>query len=388
MTGVQTCALPICYSYDFISDRLLETFRVVNNQLVTPTGTSYKALVFPPLTYIPERTLEKAIELTEKGAHIIFANLPADIPGANNVINRRELLLSLTTNMVNQTNPVVVTDNITGALQSNSIYPESVSKTGLKFLRRKTPKGTYYYLVNHSPETVDQYIELNQTANIYYLLDPLSGKAGVASTKKHKGKQSVRVKLQSGETVFVYVSDQKFGLHDWNYTDISGEKIEIPGPWNLQFTSGGPELPTSGSMEKLLPWTEFSDPKALNFAGTAIYSTAFNLPESTVHNYLLDLGEVYESAKVWINGEEAGYIWSHPFTIDISHLLKSGENLLEIEVANLSANRIRWMDQQGIVWRNYHEINFVNINYKPFDASGWEVMPSGLAGPVTLVKYR
>jgi beta-galactosidase/beta-glucuronidase len=140
-------------------------------------------------------------------------------------------------------------------------------------------------------------------------------------------------------------------------------------------------------MEKLLPWTEFSDPKALNFAGTATYSTAFNLPESTVHNYLLDLGKVYESAKVWINGEEAGYIWSHPFTIDISHLLKSGENLLEIEVANLSTNRIRWMDQQGIIWRNYHEINFVNINYKPFDASGWDVMPSGLEGPVTLFKY-
>jgi hypothetical protein len=375
------------YSYDFISDRLLETFSVVNNQLVTERGTTYKALVFPPLTYIPEKTLEKAIELSEKGAHIIFANLPADIPGANNVINRRELLLNLTTKMVNQTNPVVVTDNITGALQSKSIYPESVSKTGLKFLRRKTPKGTYYYLVNHSPEIVDQYIELNQSANIYYLLDPLSGKAGVASTKKHNGKQSVRVKLQSGETVFVYVSDQRFGLHDWNYTDISGEKIEISGSWNIRFTSGGPELPASGNMEKLLPWTEFSDPKALNFAGTATYSTAFNLPESTVHNYLLDLGKVYESAKVWINGEEAGYIWSHPFTIDISHLLKSGENLLEIEVANLSANRIRWMDQQGIIWRNYHEINFVNINYKPFDASGWDVMPSGLEGPVTLFKY-
>jgi hypothetical protein len=64
----------------------------------------------------------------------------------------------------------------------------------------------------------------------------------------------------------------------------------------------------------------------------------------------------------------------------------AGDNQIEIEVANLQANRIRWMDQQGKVWRNFHEINFVNINYQPFDASGWEVMPSGLTGPVRLLK--
>jgi len=48
------------------------------------------------------------------------------------------------------------------------------------------------------------------------------------------------------------------------------------------------------------------------------------------------------------------------------------------------ANRIRDMDIKGIKWRNYHEINFVNINYKPFDASKWEPQPSGLLGPVTI----
>ena len=28
------------------------------------------------------------------------------------------------------------------------------------------------------------------------------------------------------------------------------------------------------------------------------------------------------------------------------------------------------------------EINFVNINYKPFDAANWPLTPSGLLGPV------
>jgi len=54
-------------------------------------------------------------------------------------------------------------------------------------------------------------------------------------------------------------------------------------------------------------------------------------------------------------------------------------------VDNLMANRIRYMDQQGIEWRKFHEINFVNIDYEPFDASAWEPMPSGLLGPVQLI---
>jgi len=35
-----------------------------------------------------------------------------------------------------------------------------------------------------------------------------------------------------------------------------------------------------------------------------------------------------------------------------------------------------------------NEINFVNINYKPFDASNWPLTPSGLLGPITLVPLR
>ena len=35
-----------------------------------------------------------------------------------------------------------------------------------------------------------------------------------------------------------------------------------------------------------------------------------------------------------------------------------------------------------------HEINFVNINYRRFDASKWPLQPSGLLGPVELVPLK
>ncbi len=63
--------------------------------------------------------------------------------------------------------------------------------------------------------------------------------------------------------------------------------------------------------------------------------------------------------------------------------LKEHQNLLEIEVTNLMANRLADLDRRKVPWRQFF---FVNIKYEPFDASGWEPLPSGLLGPVQLVR--
>ena len=112
------------------------------------------------------------------------------------------------------------------------------------------------------------------------------------------------------------------------------------------------------------------------------------MPELTADEYILDLGQVYESARVYLNGKDLGICWSVPFELKAGKFLEEGENTLEIEIANLMANRIRYMDRQGISWRNFHEINFVNIEYQPFDASGWQVQQSGLKGPVRLIPLQ
>ena len=53
-------------------------------------------------------------------------------------------------------------------------------------------------------------------------------------------------------------------------------------------------------------------------------------------------------------------------------------------VTNLSANRIRDLDIRKVQWRVFYDINLVNIDYRPFDASTWPVRESGLLGPVTV----
>ncbi|MBC8555794.1 MAG: hypothetical protein H8D23_39785 [Candidatus Brocadiales bacterium] len=64
--------------------------------------------------------------------------------------------------------------------------------------------------------------------------------------------------------------------------------------------------------------------------------------------------------------------------------LGEGTNSLEIEVTNISANRLRDLELRGIEWKIFYEINMVNRHYEEFDATAWEPMPSGLISGVRL----
>ena len=136
---------------------------------------------------------------------------------------------------------------------------------------------------------------------------------------------------------------------------------------------------------------------AERFAGTARYRIEFDLAalmaqsgldRGAPDSWALDLGDVRESARVRLNGEAVVTAWSVPFVVRLGDRLKPGRNILELEVTNLAANRIRDMDRRGVPWKIMREINFVDINYKPFDASGWELKPSGLLGPVRLIPLK
>ena len=41
-----------------------------------------------------------------------------------------------------------------------------------------------------------------------------------------------------------------------------------------------------------------------------------------------------------------------------------------------------------VEWRRFYDINLVNIDYEPFDASGWEIRDAGLLGPVTILRVQ
>src|SRR5690606_15694248 len=108
----------------------------------------------------------------------------------------------------------------------------------------------------------------------------------------------------------------------------------IDGPWQVHFVTGGKEhVPVT--LERLVSWSEQTDPEIRFHSGTAIYRTTFEIalvPQGQVA--VLDLGRVADIARVVVNGRDAGVLWKTPFRRDITTFLKPGENALEIHVAN------------------------------------------------------
>jgi hypothetical protein len=152
----------------------------------------------------------------------------------------------------------------------------------------------------------------------------------------------------------------------------------------MKFISGGPALPADSQITKLASWTTFADPNAQAFAGMASYTTTFAAPDSSAgKNYFLDLGDVRQSARVKLNGKDYGTLITPPFRVVVDNLKPTG-NQLEVEVTSVAANRIRDLDRRGVQWKIFKDINIVNVDYKPFDASNWPLTDCGLLGPVTL----
>jgi len=98
--------------------------------------------------------------------------------------------------------------------------------------------------------------------------------------------------------------------------------IEL-GKWTLQL---GEQVINDAQLED---WRNI--PQLADSCGIAVYTTRFSL-EKNATKYVLDLGEVYYTAEVSINGKAVGKrIWK-PFRFDITDYVQSGENVLEIRV--------------------------------------------------------
>lgn len=390
------------YSLDFVSDKMLQQAKVsAGKLLIAPASPGHQVLIVPRSTYMLPETFRSMLALAAAGATVVLEELPTDVPGHHQLEAKRKALQQAVASLkftaaaegvqerVLGKGKILLSADVPAALKRLGVMREALTDTGLKFIRRKIDGGKYYYLVNHTPKAVDTLIPLNLAAEEVLMMDPQTGKYGLAFVRKEGARTKVKVQLAAGEALILKALQTSFrGMEKWAYLSTPAQAITLDNNWQLTFTAGGPALPTDQKLPRLLSWTKLADEKAKAFSGSATYSTTFTLPATSAGEWVIDLGEVRESARLWVNEQEVGLLWSIPFRARIGQYLKPGENKIRVEVANLMANRIREMDRKGIEWRRYHEINFVNINYQPFDASGWEPVPSGLLGPVTLTPYR
>ena len=341
------------FDSDYISDRLLLTTTFKDGMLQTAAGTRYKGLVIPECKMMPENVKQHIAQLKAQGAQIIYGTRAADLAAA--------------------------------------AKPEAMKlECGLKAIRRKNTTGYHYFIANLSPNDIDDRLPLAVSYQEAYWFNPLNGDI----TPAHISGDSIDICLRSGESMIL----QTFTKNLPSETRISGlsgnpslsaqASISLSGPWKLCFTEEAPKVAKTFTLDKLQTWESLPDESAKVTMGTGIYTTKFRLSkkDNPKGNWQIDLGDVRESARVYINGQFIGCAWSVPFVLDCQQALKVGDNELRIEVTNLPANRIADLDRRGIPWRKMEEINVVDINYKKTTYDQWEPTPSGLNSEVRLIK--
>jgi hypothetical protein len=177
-------------------------------------------------------------------------------------------------------------------------------------------------------------------------------------------------------------------LENWKYYQATAEVLELNTGWQVSFPESEPVVKECFSLDSLGSWTDLDNDTLKVNMGTARYSIRFDFKKEAGAEYLIDLGDVRESARLVVNGKEAGTLYSVPFRTQIGSLLQDGSNTLELYVTNLPANRISDYDKRGVEWRIFNEINFVSITYQPTKFDIWDVVPSGLLGPVSIRKIE
>jgi hypothetical protein len=122
-------------------------------------------------------------------------------------------------------------------------------------------------------------------------------------------------------------------------------KIKIDGPWEVSFQPGW-GAPDKIVMDELVSWSKYPDAGVKYFSGSATYHKTFSYklePESgqkVKRAIYLNLGKVAVMAEVKLNGSSLGLLWKAPYRLDITDVLKDGDNVLEIRVVNLWINRM------------------------------------------------
>ncbi len=386
------------YTFDFVSDKQLQEVACENGALRTSGSAQYRTVVVPAAKVMKLDTARCLLDLAEAGATVlVWQAFPQDVPGWKDHARRREQLgetfgaLDFDAAGVADlgSGKVVIADDLAGLLEAAGIDREPMVDRGLQFIRRKTPSHVSYFIANHTAEPVDDWVPVASPCGSALLMNPMTARTGVAPIRTKDGAVEIYLQMQPGETrVLRTFTGRTAEGPALPIAAPHGQPLAVKGPWRVQFVDGGPELPAETTTHELRCWTELGVEEADRFAGAARYTTTVQVPESEADRWCLDLGDVRESARVWVNGRPAGAVVAHPFRVDVSKLLKPGDNELAVEVTNLSANRIRDLDRRGVDWKKFHDINFVDHLYKPFDASGWDTKPSGLLGPVTLVPHR
>ena len=395
MTGVRNPEIPRGFSYDYVNAEVLMSAKAENGKLVLASGMEYSVLVLPKIQTMRPELLAKIRQLVMDGV-VLQGPAPLRSPSLKNYPHADCEVRKMADEMwQSKLHPFAEKVKYgKGMIYPNASIEQIMADFGIQpdftvsdpmlpvlFIHLNTEDGEIYFVSNQSDRTISFDANFRIKRMQPELWNPLTSEVRyLPQSKQLTGATSVPMTMAPLESSFIIFRDPIQEVKKVaNYPDA--ERVaSVEGPWTIKFEEnrGGPK--EAVKTDVLFDWMESENPQIKYFSGNAVYKTTFTinqLPESPTY---IDLGKVMVMAKVRVNGQYAGGVWTTPYQVNVTQLLKEGVNELEVEVVNCWRNRmIGELSMPEEERFTFHSAS----NVKPDSP----MQSSGLLGPVQLVSY-
>jgi hypothetical protein len=389
------------FDYDDCNAEVLLTRTAVKDgRIVLPDGMSYRVLALPDTPRMPIEVARKIRELVRAGATVVGPR-PQQAPGLRDFPRCDDEVRAIAAEVWGDTDGKAKTENVFGrgrvywgrplreVLAAARVGPDFQhdEKAGsLDFVHRTTDDAEVYFVANREARAVRVPCAFRVSGRAPELWDPVSGtaRAAAAFSAGENGTTALTLELAAHQSCFVvFPKGAPAASRPSSVLPVeSRHLIDLPGPWSVRFDPqwGGPE---QIEFAQLTDWSKHADERVRFYSGLATYRTRFTLERDALadgHGLMLELGVVKNIARVRLNGTKLGTVWTAPWQVALTRAAKPGENVLEIEVANLWPNRLIGDKDQP------PEKRFTRTNIPlPADA---KLLPSGLLGPLAIHRFK
>ncbi|MEN6426471.1 MAG: glycosyl hydrolase [Phycisphaerales bacterium] len=383
------------YDYDVLSEDTLLDLSVEDGRLALPSGMCYRLLSLPDHKVISITALSTVARLVRAGATVVgpkpertasltdhprceerLAELSDGLWGAapsesgQRTVGRGQVIWGKTAREV----------LAEGKVPPDFEYQTQDGQTVLDYIHRHLDDCDIYFVCNQSDSEVEA-VCLFRIANTKpELWNPLTGDIKEPDSYSQIGEQ-MRVSIPFAAYSSWFVVFREGPVPARNTTRTVAELQRLDGPWDVAFRSPFGER-FEARMPELLDWSEHPDDRIRSYSGKAIYEHVFELParnDDDAARLMLDLGRVEDVgiARIILNDQDLGIVWTKPFRADISAVAKTGPNRLRVEVINSWRNRLIADRQLPADQRQTRTNITVSENWKPTS--------SGLLGPVRIL---
>jgi hypothetical protein len=266
---------------------------------------------------------------------------------------------------------------------------DATAVAGMDWIHRRTDRADIYFIANPTSRDVALQAALRARDAAPELFDPLTGGTQPLPEYVRRGARThLPLRLGAYQGFFV-VFRNKVTRPATTAANFPARRAvtEVRGPWSVRFDPAwvSPALGSGAKGEvefvDLTDWTKRPEEGLRHYSGIATYHTTFAMPSKPApgkrRRCYLSLGVVRDVARVRLNGRDLGTAWCEPWQVELTSAIRPGANRLEIDVANLWANRVIG-DASRPASERLTKGNFLLPANTP-------LYPSGLMGPVRIL---